>query len=211
MLATAALLISTAASQATPITSLFSTGVDAAGVSRANNAAELHYTLVAAPATAVTALRVATSANGFPIPPWLGDTATSAWIGPDSGGTNDLDGPKGDYTYRTTFDLSGLQASTASIIGKCSADNFGVDILLNGGATGFTAGEFQSYYNFSIASGFIAGVNTLDFIVTNGGGPTGLRVDLAGTADSMAVPEPISLAILGSGLFCTALLRRRRA
>lgn len=211
LLAAAVLLTTTVASQATPISSLFSTGVDAAGLSRANNATELHYTLAAAPAGAVTALRVATSANGFPLPPWLGDTASSAWIGPDSGGGNDLDGPVGRYTYRTVFDLSGLQAVTASIVGKWSADNSGLDIVLNGGSAGFIASGFQSFYDFTLSRGFIDGVNTLDFILRNDGGPTGLRVDLTGSADSTPVPEPVSLAILASGLFVAGLLRRKRA
>jgi len=54
-----------------PITTLFNTGVDAAGVSLADNALELHYTLTAGPVTGTPF--VATSANGFPIPPWIGD------------------------------------------------------------------------------------------------------------------------------------------
>jgi len=209
--AVAVALAFTAAADATPITSLFNTGVGASGVPAANLAPEAHYALTSVPATAATAARVATSANGFPIPPWLADDAVFAWIGPDSGGKLDLNGPTGNYTYETTFDLSGLAASTASISGQWSVDNTGVDILLNGVSTGQTAAGFQSFYAFNLATGFNTGLNTLDFIVHNDSGPTGLRVEMVGTADSTPVLEPASLALLGSGLFATALPRHKRA
>jgi hypothetical protein len=58
-----------------------------------------------------------------------------------------------------------------------------------------------------INSGFINGVNTLDFIVNNDGGPTGLRVELSGT--SSVAPEPTSLLLIGAGFVCLGLLRRK--
>ena len=89
-------------------------------------------------------------------------------------------------------------------------------ILLNGAATGFTFPVFNgsSFDPFVISTGFVAGVNTLDFLVDNfGGGPTGLRVELSGTADVAAVPEPATLSsadvagLMGLGI---AWRRRRR-
>lgn len=69
----------------------------------ANNAAELHYTLVSVP-SGPTSLRVVTASNGYPFPLWAGDNGISAWIGPT--GDHDIDGPVGNYDYRTKITLS---------------------------------------------------------------------------------------------------------
>lgn len=214
LLAAAAIITTATASQAVPIGSLFNTGVNSSGLVLANFESETHYTLTSAPSGSPTSLRVATEANGFPIPPWVGDNSVSAWVGPSD--SADLSGPVGLYTYHTTFDLTGLLASTASISGQWSVDNQGFDILLNGVSNGSTATDFSSFYAFSLLSGFVDGVNTLDFIVNNQGGPTGLRAEATGSADRAAlldevpVPEPVSLAILGSGLLAAGLLRRKQ-
>ncbi len=71
-----------------------------------------------------------------------------------------------------------------------------MNILLNGASTGDTVTDFASFYSFAISGGFVNGVNTLDLIVYNQDGPTGLRSELAGTADG---PEPALMALLGPG------------
>lgn len=199
-----------APSYAAPITTLFSTGVGVSGTPLSNNAAELHYSLFSVPAGSATSLRVATAANGFPIPPWLGDNGTSAWIGPNS--NSSLDGPTGDYTYRTTFSLEGFIVSSASIAGRWAVDNTGIDILLNGVSTGISNTDgFSAFRTFSLSSGFVNGLNTIDFVINNAGGPTGLRTELAGTATaSVLVPEPASLMIVGGTLLGFGLIRRRQ-
>ena len=44
--------------------------------------------------------------------------------------------PNNSYTYRTTFNLSGFDPTTASLTGQWAADNEGPNVLLNGISTG---------------------------------------------------------------------------
>jgi hypothetical protein len=190
--------------QANPITTLFNTGVDASGTPLSDGTiGDPHYTLVSVP-SGTTDLRVRTSAGGYPIPPYIGDDSLSAWIGPNN--DPQVDGPVGLFDYRTTFDLTGLNPATASISGGWSSDNDGVKILLNGVDTGNPPTSFIQFAigfaPFSIGSGFVSGVNTLDFIVDNGGGPTALRVEMTGNA--AVIPEPATLALAGIGLVSLA-------
>jgi hypothetical protein len=204
VVAIAALALASAANAGS--IAIFNTGVDVSGIPLPNGTlGDTHYALIAVPdITSTTALRVLTSAEGFPIPPWLGDNGTSAWIGPNN--DTQADGPVGVFDYRTTFNLSGFAPDTAALSGQWSMDDGGLDILINGVSTGNTGPGFDVFTPFSINRGFIAGVNTLDFIVNNEGGPTGLRVEVAGTAQT---PEPASLALFGAGFAGLCVFRRR--
>ncbi|MEI8082726.1 MAG: LamG-like jellyroll fold domain-containing protein, partial [Actinomycetes bacterium] len=167
------------------LATLFNTGVDATGHLAANWATDLHYKLVSLPG-GTNVVRVATAANGFPIGPWIAGTGPSSWIGPAS--DNVLDGPGGQYVYRTTFDLTGIDPASVSISGMWAADNVGDEILINGKSQGYatwTSPGFSSFEPFTVTGGFLDGINTLDFVLSNGGGPTGLRVEMAGTVSTI--------------------------
>jgi hypothetical protein len=193
---------------------IFNTGVDATtGISQPQGSTDSHYTVVSSPAGVVPVVQ--TSVEGFPIPPWIGDSTTSAWIGP--AGT----APADDYTYQTTFDLTGLDPATAILSGQWATDNAGV-LVLNGVSTGFTSPfgvaegsySFEVWHQFTINSGFVDGVNTLELVDNNadvaGLNPTGLRVEISGTAD-VATPEPGTFGMFGLGSTAVfAILRRGR-
>jgi hypothetical protein len=114
---------------------------------------------------------VSTSAQGYPFPYGLGDNSTSAWITP----TTHTFGPETNYTYKTSFDLT-----TAKIVGRYANDDPLVGMAINGHALTVSGGAMGSWTSFTIASGFVAGINALQFTVNNTGGPTGLRVEFTG-------------------------------
>jgi len=160
----------------------------------------------------------------------------SEWIGPSPLGANEQ---AGAYTFATTFDLTGFDPTSLILSLDVSADN-SVQVLINNhdisstfnyngtgspncGATSAAAHpwcfeNFSSNHNITnaVASGFLATINTLTFVVTNevgsGPNPTGLRVQAVGSANlASGVPEPITVALVGFGLAGMALVRRRRA
>jgi hypothetical protein len=87
-----------------------------------------------------------------------------------------------------------------------------------GSPTSFT--QFSDgFAPFSISSGFRPGINTLEFVIHNGGSapgnnsgaanPTALRVEMTGTA---AVPDGgLTVALLGLSLSGLAFFRRKLA
>jgi len=189
------------------ISGLFNTGVDADGNALAGNdgVVDSHYTVFS---STIPGVVTGVNAVTYKHPSYVANDANSRWVSHSSSGFPG----SGTTTFRTIFDLTGLDASTATINGFNAVDNAGT-IILNGVATGISLnGSFGTLAAFSITSGFIAGLNTLDFVVDDFGPPLALRIaGLTGTAQLAAVPLPASVLMLAPALLGLGALRRKRA
>lgn len=161
--------------------------------------------LLAPPGVPLTA--TTTSANLL----WVPNQANADWISPGANGESNWS--IGSYEYQTTFSLDGLDPATAILTGLWTSDNHGC-IYLNGADTNECVGDgsFRYLNPFSITTGFVAGTNSLDFLVFNGStypNPTGLLVEISGTAT--AIPEPSSLLLVAIVCVAGIVIRLRRA
>ena len=108
----------------------------------------------------------------------------------------------GYYTYKTTFNLPS-NFSTALITGQWATDD-NANMFINGVFTNITTPSDFSFHNFSISNNFVAGTNSLEFVVYSVGGPTGLQVNnIVGTYTTNVPFEfsPEQGFILGIPLF----------
>jgi hypothetical protein len=97
------------------------------------------------------------------------------------------------YTFRTTFQLTGLQPGGAVLRGWFIADNHLNAIRLNGRPVAVPEhpyNPFDRFHTFTATQGFVEGTNRLEFDVFNGvppdvlkypSGPMALRVELEGS------------------------------
>ena len=201
-IAAAAIVVSFSAgsARAETITGLFSTGTNSSDIATGTTGVDQHYTITSAPTGAGSAYIFSSYVGGY-----YADNSSSQWIGVSAVGT--LVEPMGLYVYQTTFTLSGTSPGSVVINGEIGADD-SVTMTLNGNAVsiGGTV-DFSTPTAFTISSGFVTGVNTLDFMVTNAASQTGLNVEMAGSV----VPEPSSIAMCGlAGLVGTGYAWRRR-
>lgn len=154
----------------------YNTGVDNFRVALADGATDSHYRLIQN-ADSASPNAIVEDSTLFPIVagPWVPNDASSKWIGPrleTSGAAG------GDYTYRLTVDLTGFDPDSTEVAGEWATDNGGIDIYVNGVASGnVNAAQFVAYTAFNLTNGFTAGPNTIDFKLNNAAaGYTGLRV-----------------------------------
>jgi hypothetical protein len=183
------------------ITGLFNTGVDAGGNKMPVGSQDMHYTVNQ---------NAGAQAFVYNHPAYIVDPS-SAFIWQQADGNPGYS----TRTFQTTFNVtSGYDPNTAFVSGQWSVDNYGLDILLNGISTGLTNfNGFQTFTSFAINSGFVAGTNTLEFVVQDVGPPGALAVRaLTGNA-SLAVtstPEPSTVVLMATGFIGLGITRLRR-
>lgn len=226
ILAAAAIATSSPA-LAAPIVGLYNTGVMSGGAEwgvgggvTSGVVVEPHWTMNTFSGTAPSGAWNSGVAGSFPLNgPWANEDATSRWVTPTSNAADTFDPVStGLYIFRLAIDLTGFDASTATLTGRFLSDNqvrslgiieTGVSV---GSGTGFGSG---SWTNFSFAPGyFVSGINTIQFEVENialpRGNPLGLRVEFL-TSNVAVVPEPATwgMMILGFGAIGGAMRRRK--
>jgi hypothetical protein len=203
---------------------IYSTGfvTGSTSVEQSNKGVDGNYTIVEEASNTVLTSAYVTNNTGFPIVagPWLADSSSSQWISPLASYAGGQASLPGVYGYQTQFSLSGLSSSvSAAINGQWAADNFFDGIYLNGILVPGTIGppstnEYTHLTSFVVSSGFVNGINTLDFYVNNGPGtsfnPTGVRTQLNGFYYVVPEPSPVMAVVVGIMGIGLLMIRRKR-
>jgi len=202
-----ALLSVAGAANAVIIPGVYNTGLGVGGVALpgGDGQVDANYVIV----STNTATPIGSHALTYYNPAYLQDGPRSRIVNL----TGDGSGNNGDVTtFETTFSLTGFDAANATISGQTLFDNVGT-ISLNGNQIGGTTSGFGSLSPFGTnANFFVAGLNRLDFTLTNQGGPqafqvAGLTVTAAATG---AVPEPTSWMLMVAGFGLVGFAARSR-
>ena len=181
------------------IPELFNTGVDSTGALLPGGTVDPHYQLISSADPSWPGPELVVYYDAWPVTngTYMSNGPLSSWISPRTNDPAALDQHAADlvnglYIYRTAFVLDTLDPDTAEIQGKWTMDDSGVDIRLNGVSLDLTNNAgYRSFGAFVITSGFVAGSNTLDFVITNGTlGPCAFRAELYGVAMPLPPSPP---------------------
>ena len=208
-----ALLLVPATTWAQPINlTVHNTGVNSSDVLVSAGAQTAFWTMLTAPGGATET--VGSNAFRYYNGAYVADSSTAAWVSMAASGNASV---SGIYVYQLLVDLSAVDPATVVITGQFSTDNDGF-IRVNGGANAATSGfgGFGSLTSFTLNSGFIPGMNSIQVGVNNGGNPTAFRVQFSSATGSPiqvpTMPEWVLLfvaVIVGS--MVVVMLRRRAA
>ena len=106
----------------------------------------------------------------------------------------------GTYEYRTTFDLTGYDPSTAVLAGKWAMDQYGSIYLNTNLVATLSDGNWNNNLTaFTITSGFVSGINTLTFYVRQPDGGDGLIVSGA-SLTAAGLPGPPIILLTNPGI-----------
>ncbi len=195
---------------AVQVAGVYNTGLGVGGVALApgDGQVDANYTIVSTNEAGVV---VGSNALTYYNPAYLQDGAFSRIVNATGTGAG-ADGTT--TTFATTFSLAGYDAANATISGQALFDNSG-EIFLNGNQLGTTITGFGSLAPFGTNSNFfVAGLNTLTFVLHNAGGPEAFQVaGLTVTAEAVpvpGVPEPATWGLMIAGFVMTGATMRRR-
>jgi len=168
-----ALVVSTLA-----ITQSLAFGQSNTGTQGCCNLLDPNYTLVSAPAGVPLGPVYSTAADGAWVPALLG----SNWINPYG---NLQNAPGGNYDYQTTFTAT----STTTVSGGYAADNSAC-LSVNAVKQPCTVGGIYGFKGYTwISFPVVKGTKyTLDFVVNNQSGPTGLEVYFVQGTTALCAP-----------------------
>jgi len=177
-----------------PLTELFNSGVDQAGNLLARGTVDPHYLLINSADSLYPGPDSWTLLDQYPVggTAYLVNGPNSLWIGPRVNTTGYTGNAQGNYVFRTSFILDSTDPANAQIRGQWAMDNYGTDIQLNGVSLGLTNNAgFTSLSAFTITNAFVAGLNTLDFVITNiSAGPSAFRVEMYGVGQALPPTLP---------------------
>lgn len=151
----------------------FGTGVGSSGNLLAAGEQDSRFTILETQTNAVTLTS--------PYSDYIPNTQNSQWVW-ENANSQPINVTR---TFRTTFELNQQNPSDVLVYGRWSVDNTGLDILINGQSTGYTASGYTTFYDFYIRSGLVQGTNTLDFVVQDVGGVSAFRAELVSLATAL--------------------------
>lgn len=150
------------------------------------------------------------------------------FIANNTSGTNGSMGTWTFFVFRQTFDLTGYDAATADLRFQWAADDSGEIYAWRGSwipKFSLNGGEFINYpgspiptYGYSsmvdLSSGFVSGLNTIDFYVEGNGVTDGFALltssFTASESQPNPVPEPGTILLLSLGMLTLAVYGKRR-